>query len=384
MCVNSIDTIEFAHKVKKVVVASDSFKGCLSSEEVARAVEEGIHDIFPEAEVVALPVADGGEGSLAAIMKAYPASEEVTVNVYGPLYWKVDAKYLILPDGKTAFIEIAQACGLELLEKDKRDPLKTSTYGFGQMIADAISRGCTKVIAALGGTSTNDAGAGMLSALGFSLTNSGGARNACYGAELILLEDIDDSGVSDDVKATEFVAVCDVTSPLCGQDGAAYVYAPQKGACTCAVRALDDGLCNFAHVVREKTGVDLRSMPGAGAAGGVAGAMYAFLGAKMVSGSDVILDAIGFEEAIEGADLVITGEGRIDYQTLTGKLPYRVAQRAAAQCVPVLAICGAAEISQLPGAKEIISVTPEGMPLYEAKQPAVAKENIRVAVRNAL
>ena len=374
----------FQHNMKKVVVASDSFKGCLSSCQVALAVEEGIHDVFPEAEVVALPVADGGEGSLAAVRKAYPDSEEVTVNVYGPLYWKVDAKYLILPDGKTAFIEIAQACGLELLEKDKRDPLKTSTYGFGQMIADAISRGCTKVIAALGGTSTNDAGVGMLSALGFSLTNSGGARNACYGAELILLEDIDDSGVSDDVKATEFVAVCDVTSPLCGQEGAAYVYAPQKGACICAVKALDDGLCNFTQVTLKKTGVDLKNMPGAGAAGGVAGAMHAFLGAEMVSGSDLILDALGFENVIDDADLVITGEGKLDHQTLTGKLPYKVSQRAAAKGIPVLAICGSSEIDQLPGACAVRPVTPMGMPLSEAKKPSMAKENIRRTVRDFL
>lgn len=366
--------------MKKVVVASDSFKGCLSSDQVAKAVEAGVHDVFPDAEVFSLPVADGGEGTLAAIRRVYPDSEEVTVNVYGPLYWKVDARYLILPDGKTAFVEIAQACGLELLEKDRRDPLKTSTYGFGQMILDAISRGCTKVIAALGGTSTNDAGTGMLSALGFRVTNADGTRNSCYGAELILLDDIDDSEVSDKVKATEFVCICDVTSPLCGQDGAAYVYAPQKGAGICAVRALDDGLCNFAHVARRKTGVDLAFMPGAGAAGGVAGAMHAFLGAEMVSGSDMILDAVDFENVIQDADLVITGEGKMDHQTLTGKLPYKVARRAADMGVPVIAICGAAEISHLPDAKAIIPITPKGMPLSEAKKPAVAKENIRTAV----
>ena len=370
--------------MKKVVVASDSFKGCMSSKRVAEAVEEGVHDVFPDAEVVSLPVADGGEGSIDAIKKAYPDSMEVTVNVYGPLYWKVDAKYLILPDGKTAFIEISQACGLGLLDKDKRDPLKTSTYGFGQMIMDAVSRGCTKVIAALGGTSTNDAGTGMLSALGYRIVNNDGMMNACYGAELILLDDMDDSEVSDMVKATEFVAVCDVTSPLYGYDGAAYVYAPQKGADICAVRALDDGLRNFAHVTHIKTGVDLDSIPGAGAAGGVAGAMYAFLGAKIVSGSDVILDSVGFEQAMEGADLVITGEGKVDHQTLTGKLPYKVAQRAAAKGIPVIAICGSAEIPQLPGAKAVIPVTPEGMPLTEAKKPAVAMENIRTAVRLAL
>lgn len=366
--------------MKKVVVASDSFKGCLSSDQVAKAVEAGVHDVFPDAEVVSLPVADGGEGTLAAIRRVYPDSEEVTVNVYGPLYWKVDARYLILPDGKTAFVEIAQACGLELLEKDRRDPLKTSTYGFGQMILDAISRGCTKVIAALGGTSTNDAGTGMLSALGFRVTNADGTRNSCYGAELILLDDIDDSEVSDKVKATEFVCICDVTSPLCGQDGAAYVYAPQKGADICAVRVLDDGLSNFAHVAHRKTGVDLAFMPGTGAAGGVAGAMHAFLGAEMVSGSDVILDAVGFENVIQDADLVITGEGKADHQTLTGKLPYKVARRAADMGVPVIAICGATEISHLPDAKAIIPISPKGMPLSEAKKPAVAKENIRTAV----
>ena len=366
----------------KVVVASDSFKGCLSSQQVAEAVGEGVHEVFPEAEIVALPVADGGEGSLAAMRRVYPDSEEVTVNVYGPLYWKVDAKYLILPDGKTAFVEIAQACGLELLEKDKRDPLKTSTYGFGQMIADAISRGCTKVIAALGGTSTNDAGAGMLSALGYRITNSDGTRNACHGSELILIDDIDDSEVHESIKQAEFIAICDVTSPLCGQEGAAYVYAPQKGACICAVRALDDGLCNFARVTCMKTGVDLTFRPGAGAAGGVAGAMHAFLGAKMASGSDVILDAVNFENVVDDADLVITGEGKLDHQTLTGKLPYKVAQRAAAKGVPVIAICGAAEISGLPGAKAVIPVTPEGMPLSEAMKPEIAMENIRTAVRD--
>lgn len=370
--------------MKKVVVASDSFKGCLSSSQVAEAVEDGVHDVFPEAEVLAIPVADGGEGSLAAIRKAYPDSMEVTINVYGPLYWKVDARYLILPDGKTAFIEISEACGLELLDKDMRDPLKTSTYGFGQMIADAISRGCTKVIAALGGTSTNDAGVGMLSALGYRITNTDGTRNACYGEELILLGDIDDTDVPDSIRQTEFIAICDVTSPLCGQEGAAYVYAPQKGACICAVRALDDGLCNFANVAFRKTGVDLKYMPGAGAAGAVAGAMHAFLGAKMASGSDVILDAVGFENVIQDADLVITGEGKADHQTLTGKLPYKVAQRSADKGVPVLAICGTAEIDQLPGARAIISVTPEGMSMAEAKKPKVAKENIRAAVSDYL
>lgn len=371
--------------MKKVVVASDSFKGCLSSRQVAEAVEAGVHDVFPDVEVISLPVADGGEGSLAAIRRVYADSVEVRVNVYGPLYWKVDAKYLILPDGKTAFIEISEACGLGLLDNDMRNPLMTSTYGFGQMIADAIlSKGCTKVMAALGGTGTNDAGAGMLAALGYMIRNNDGSRNACNGADLILVDDIDDTDVPDRIKQTEFIAICDVTSPLSGQDGAAYVYAPQKGADICAVRALDDGLCNFAQVALAKTGIDLTDMPGAGAAGGVAGSMYAFLGAELRPGAEVILDCVGFENAVEGSDLVITGEGKLDHQTLTGKLPYRVAQRAMKKGIPVIAICGAAEINQLPGAEAIIPVTPEGMHLQEAMKPETAMENIRIAISDKL
>ena len=224
------------------------------------------------------------------------------------------------------------------------------------------------------------AGTGMLSALGYRITNADGTRNAGHGSELILIDDIDDSEVHESVKQAEFIAICDVTSPLCGQDGAAYVYAPQKGACICAVRALDDGLSNFAHVTFRKTGVELSHMPGAGAAGGVAGAMYAFLGAKMASGSNVILDEVNFENVVEDADLVITGEGKLDHQTLTGKLPYKVAQRAVAKGVPVIAICGAVEISELPGANAVVPVTPEGMPLSEAMKPDVAMDNIKTAV----
>jgi glycerate kinase len=225
----------------------------------------------------------------------------------------------------------------------------------------------------------------MLSALGFRFYNDGsyqGGRmpNACYGAELELLVDYDDSQVPQDVRDTEFVSVCDVVAPLCGPDGAALRYGPQKGMDRYMAEAIESGMRNFADIVKDKSGISLHEMPAAGAAGGVAGAMHAFLGAKMVSGSDVILDAVGFENVIQDADLVITGEGKVDHQTLTGKLPYKVARRAADMGVPVIAICGATEISHLPDAKAIIPITPNGMPLSEAKKPAVAKKNIRTAV----
>lgn len=366
--------------MKKVVVASDSFKGCLSSEQVVEAVEKGVHDVFPDAEVVGLPVADGGEGSLAAVKGACNGCTEVTVTVKGPLYCDVEAKYLISQDGQTAIIEIAQACGLTLLDSHQRDPLKTTTYGFGQMIMDAISKGCRKVIVALGGTCTNDAGTGMLSALGYRITNGNGMPNACYGAELMLLADVDDSEVPQEVKETDFIVMCDVTAPFYGPYGAACVYAPQKGANRYQVKALDEGLCNFAEVIREKTGKNVQNVPGTGAAGGVAGAMYAFLGAELRSGAELILDYIDFDNVIEDADLVITGEGKIDAQTLTGKLPYIVARRTSAKRIPVLAICGISEIAELPGVYAVRQVSPMDMPLAEAKKPAIAKENIRRTV----
>ena len=377
---------DFHTNMKKVVVASDSFKDCLSSMQVADAVEKGIHEVYPECEVVKLGVADGGEGTLDVFRRTYGGTE-ITMTVEGPLVDQVEATYLILHDGKTAVIEMASVCGLTLVPSDRRDPIKSTTYGLGQLIMDAIVRGCRKVIVTLGGSATVDAGLGMLSAMGFRFYNDGywqGGRmpNACYAAELELLRDYDDAQVPREVRDTEFVAVCDVNAPLCGPDGAALRYGPQKGMDRYMAEAIECGMRNFAGIVKDKTGISLHEMPAAGAAGGVAGAMIAFLGAQVRQGSDAVLDAVCFEEHIKGADLIITGEGRIDCQTMDGKLPYAVACRA--ECVPVVAVCGSSEVASLPCFSSIISVTPPGMPLNHALNPMTASKNITTATVNFL
>ena len=358
--------------MRKVVVASDSFKGCLSSAQVADAVEKGIHEVYPECEVVKLGVADGGEGTLDVFRKTYGGAE-ITMTADGPLGDQVEATYLILREGKTAVIEMASVCGLTLVPEDRRDPIKSTTYGLGQLIMDAIGRGCRKVIVTLGGSATVDAGLGMLSALGFRFYN---------GAELELLVDYDDSQVPQEVRDTEFVAVCDVRAPLCGPDGAALRYGPQKGMDRYTAEAVECGMRNFADIVKDKTGISLYEMPAAGAAGGVGGAMIAFLGAEIRQGSDAVLDAVCFEEHIKGADLIITGEGRIDCQTMDGKLPYAVACRA--DGVPVVAVCGCSEVTSLPCFASILPVTPSGMPLNHALNPMTASKNITAATVNFL
>lgn len=358
--------------MKKVVVASDSFKGCLSSAQVADAVEKGIHEVYPECEVVKLGVADGGEGTLDVFRRTYGGTE-ITMTVEGPLVDQVEATYLILPDGETAVIEMASVCGLTLVPADRRDPIKSTTCGLGQLIMDAIVRGCRKVIVTLGGSATVDAGLGMLSAMGFRFYNA---------AELELLVDYDDSQVPQEVRDTEFVAVCDVKAPLCGPDGAALRYGPQKGMDRYMAEAIECGMRNFADIVKDKSGISLHEMPAAGAAGGVGGAMIAFLGAEVRQGSDAVLDAVCFEEHLKGADLIITGEGRIDCQTMDGKLPYAVACRAGG--VPVVAVCGCSEVTSLPCFVSILPVTPLDLPLDHAMKPMTASKNITAATVNFL
>ena len=372
--------------MRKVLVAPDSFKGCLSSSQVADAVEKGIHEVYPHCEVVKLEVGDGGEGTLNVFRKFYGGTE-ITKTVSGPLVDMVDATYLILPDGNTAVIEMASACGLTLIRGRRKDPIKSMTYGLGQLVMDAIGRGCRKVIVTLGGSATVDAGLGMLAAMGFQFYNHGtyqGGRNpnACYGAELELLIDYDDSQVPQDVWDTEFIAVCDVAAPLCGPCGAALLYGPQKGMDKDTAQAIEKGMANFSDVVYGKTGIQLFDLPGAGAAGGVGGAMHALLNAEIRFGADLVLDMVGFDKALQGADLVITGEGKLDSQTMAGKLPYAVARRS--KGIPVIGICGRAEERTLPIFNEIVPVTPPDMPLKSAKQVRTAKENIKAAIVNIL
>ena len=377
----------------KIVIASDSFKGSLASIEVAQSIEMGIFDVFPSCDVVKVAVADGGEGTMDALCQSL-GGKVVRIPVEDPIGRTINASYVILEDGNTAVLDMSSASGLTLLTPSERNPMLTSTYGTGQLIDDAIGRGCRRFLVGIGGSATNDAGMGMLTALGYRFLDAEGNELPGAGASLSKVCGIDCSGVSQAVRDSEFIVACDVDSPLYGPDGAAYVFAPQKGADPDMVKALDDGLRHYADVVASYTGKipmhggpsctgetsimkDAASMPGAGAAGGLGYAFVAFFGARLQRGVDMVLDAVGFDSIIEGADLVITGEGRIDAQTLTGKTPYGVLQRASRQNIPVIALAGSVALDDSSGFTAIRQITPPDMELSEAMLPAVASANLR-------
>ena len=390
---------------KKIVVASDSFKGSLTSLEVADSVEKAVREAFPQCDVVKVNVADGGEGTMDALRQTLGGTR-VNLTVSDPLGRPVEAYYVILDDGITAVLEMSAASGLPLLAPEERNPSKTSTYGTGELIRDALGKGCTKFLVGIGGSATNDAGMGMLSALGYRFLDSDGAELEPVGGSLGLVESIlspdassmnlplencpprcvspDDAALQMDdgnmLPDASFIVACDVKAPLYGPEGAAYVFAPQKGADPQMVQSLDAGLRHFAEVAAQVTGSDFSQMQGAGAAGGLGYAFKEFLNASLERGVEMVLNAIGFDEIIAGADLVITGEGRVDSQTLTGKTPFGVAQRAIRQGIPVVAIGGSVAIDPHQaceaGFKDALQVTPEGMPLSEAMKQDVASENV--------
>ena len=364
---------------KKIIVASDSFKGSLTSLEVADSVEKAVHAAYPECEVVKVNVADGGEGTMDALRQTLGGTR-VNLLVYDPLGRPIEAYYVILDDGMTAVLEMSVASGLPLLSPEERNPSKTSTYGTGELICDALSKGCTKFLVGIGGSATNDAGMGMLSALGYRFLNADGTELKPIGGSLGLVEDILMQERNTHLNNAAFIVACDVKAPLFGPEGAAYVFAPQKGADPQMVQSLDAGLRHFAEVSSRKTGSDFSQMHGAGAAGGLGYAFKEFLNASLERGVEMVLDAIGFDEIIAGADLVITGEGRVDSQTLTGKTPFGVAQRAIRQGIPVVAIGGSvaidAEQAREAGFKDALQVTPADMPLSEAMKQDVASENV--------
>ena len=377
------------HMYNKIVIASDSFKGSLSSLEVADAAAEAIAELEPMCKVVKVDVADGGEGTMDALCGTL-GGEKIVIEVADPLGRPVHASYVILNDRMTAVIEMATASGLPLLAPDERNPLKTSTYGTGQLIADAISRGCRKFLVGIGGSATNDAGMGMLQALGYRFNDAQGNALSGCGEALEHVASIDDSTVCPALTDAEFIVACDVEAPLYGPSGAAHVFAPQKGADPDMVVRLDEGLKHFSEVVYMNlhSDEDYSRMPGTGAAGGLGFGFIAFLHARLERGIDMVLDAIGFDELIKGASLVITGEGRVDSQTLTGKTPFGVLLRAKKQGIPVVAIGGSVtlepQVALQAGFAGVYAVTPVGMSLETAMQPSVASENISNTVRNFL
>ena len=335
----------------KIIVAIDSFKGCLTSAEANQAASEGILQKTPDAEVVQIPVSDGGEGFLEAF-RATMGGEVVEVQVKDPLMRPIVAQYLI--QGDMAVIEIAKASGLTLLKPEERNPMVATSYGTGQLVVDAVRRGCKHIIAGLGGSATSDCGMGMLEAIDNSQLK-----------------------IDNDVR---FTIATDVTNPLCGENGAAHVFAPQKGATHEQVLALDARAKRFAKASARHLGRDCQNMPGAGAAGGLGYAFLQYLNAECRSGIDLLLDTIRFDDLLQDADLVITGEGSVDRQTLMGKLPFGILQRAQNRDVPVMLIAGRiADKQQLldAGFSRVACINPPDLPLEIALQPETAKENIR-------
>lgn len=321
-----------------ILIATDSFKGSLSTVSAARQMETGIRRIFPDADVAIVPVADGGEGTVDAMIGGLGGRLE-QVGVTGPLGNMVSAKYGILKSG-AAVIEMAEASGLTLVPYEKLDVMSATTFGTGELIRAALEKGCRKIYIGIGGSATNDGGVGMAQALGAHFYDDSGKELPFGGGALGRLARIELQNMDKRLKETEIIIICDVDNPLCGCRGASAVYGPQKGASPQMVLELDRNLSHLAQIARQQCGVDAADVPGSGAAGGLGMGLIAFVGAKPQPGIETMLDIANFNEKVKNADLVITGEGRIDGQSVYGKVPVGVAQRAQKYHVPVIAVVG--------------------------------------------
>lgn len=364
-----------------ILIAPDKFKGSLSAKEVCRAIAGGLSGLKPPAIIQSVPLADGGEGTC-DLLTEWANGTFVEVTVPGPLFSPVSARYGISKDGDTAFIEMAVASGLTLLKSEQRNPLLTTTLGTGELIRDAIKRNVKKIILGLGGSATIDAGTGMAAALGYGFSDATGDPLAPTGENLIHIRAISTEKVPAALNDIEFIALCDVTNPLFGPDGAAYVYGPQKGAGPQALELLDAGLRNFrrmAHNQLKKNSVDF---PGAGAAGGLGAGAKVFLGAKVARGVTYIMETAHLEEKIQQADLVITGEGKIDSQTFCGKVVSEVAAMAIKAGKPVVAVCGRCELPkeelQSHGIRNVIALVDEETSAESATVNAAALISARI------
>ena len=372
--------------MKKIIIASDSFKGSLSSLDVADSAEKAVNEVFPDCEVVKIPVADGGEGTTEALVHAMDG-RMVSCSVHDPLMNNINAGYGISGDGKTAIIEMASASGLLLVPEELRNPLFTTTYGTGELIKDALEKGCRQFLIGIGGSATNDAGTGMLQALGFRFFDNKGEELDHGGENIGEICSIDDSNMLSHLKESAFTIACDVNNPFSGENGAAFVYARQKGADDEIIRQLDNGMKQFAALIKKEKGIDLDNIPGAGAAGGLGGAFVTFLPAQLKPGIEMVLEALHFEEQIKGADLIITGEGKLDKQTGMGKTPSGVLLAASKQNIPVIAIGGSIEETDElnnHGFLSVLSIQPGVITLKQAMQKESAMKNITRTLKQYL
>ena len=323
----------------KVIIAPQGFKGGISGLEAARAIQRGVNAALPEAETVLVPVADGGDGTLHALVDA-TGGQIFNSRVQGPLGLPLDAAWGVMGDGETAVIEMARPSGLALVPVEQRDPRTTTTWGTGEIIKEALEKGFKRIIVGLGGSATNDGGAGMAGAVGGRFLDSQGRQLAPGGAALANLDRIDPSDVHPALRHAEVIGATDVTNSLCGPTGASAVYGPQKGATAQVVAELDAALLNLAAVVKRDLGQDVLERPGSGAAGGLGAGLIAFAGGELRSGIDMVCEVLGFDDLLDGADLVITGEGRADRSTIYDKAPVGVARRALAKGVPTILLAG--------------------------------------------
>lgn len=323
----------------KIVIAPDSYKESLSATEVAQAIEKGFREIFPDALYVSVPVADGGEGTVEAMIAATQGSEQHAV-VTGPLGEKVNACWGMSGDGSTAFIEMAAASGLALVPPAQRNPRVTTSRGTGELILSALDKGARNIIIGIGGSSTNDGGAGMMQALGAKLTDANGTEIGYGGGSLMALNHIDIAGLDARLKGCTIRVACDVTNPLVGDKGASRIFGPQKGATEGMILELDANLSHYADIIKKSLHIDVKHVSGAGAAGGMGAALMAFLGAELKSGIEIVTQALNLEEHIHDCTWVLTGEGRIDSQSIHGKVPVGVAKVAKKYHKPVIGIAG--------------------------------------------
>ena len=359
--------------VMKIIVAPDSFKGSVSALEAANAMEQGIRRVFPDAIIDKIPMADGGEGTVQSLVDATGGHIQ-THRVLAPLGNEVEAKFGILADGETAVIEMAAASGLTLVAPHERDPLRTTTYGTGQLIRAALEAGCRRLIIGIGGSATNDGGVGMAEALGVRLLGANGKQIPRGGGNLEQLQSIDITGLHPAIDETETVVACDVNNPLTGPDGASHVYGPQKGATPEMIETLDGCLAHYDQVLTQTLGHSFNDIPGAGAAGGLGAGLMAFLNAELRLGVDIMIDAVNLKERVKGAAIVFTGEGQLDFQTAFGKTPVGVAKTAKAHNIPVVAIAGGiaegAEAVYEAGIDAMLGIVQEPMSLDDAVEDA--------------
>ena len=367
----------------KVVIAIDSLKGSLSSMEAGMAIKDGILAAKPDAEVIVKPLADGGEGTTDALIEGMNG-ERIDLTVTGPMHTPVDAYYGYLKDTNTAVMEMASAAGITLVPDSEKNPLLATSYGVGEMINDAIQRGCRNFIIGIGGSVTNDGGIGMLKALGVRFLDENGEDAGEGGQALAKIARIDVSGMNPLLKECHIQVACDVNNPLCGENGSTYVYGPQKGVTEDMKKTLDEAMAHFARVTSETLENDYMNTPGAGAAGGLGYAFLAYTGAALTPGIELILDAVGLEEELSGADVVVTGEGRLDFQTAMGKAPVGVARLAKKYNAKVIAFAGSvtkeATACNKEGIDAFFPILRSVCTLAEAMDPVAARNNMTATV----